>query len=677
MENQNVFMPVNKMSYSGLTQLLRNPIIFKMKYILKIYDTPSSASAMIGQAAHKALEFRYTDREQPIHEVIKVGMDFLVETSDAYIDYGKTGSREQMLKDYNQVINFYFAEEPNYNKILFVEEKWEAECKSIYGDVLPIMLTGKPDLVHQYTDNPEDVEIIDTKFVTSFTDYETEDYVKIIQAMFLYHLLLATKGIKAKRMKFREVKKSKNKDGTEQIRDWALPFNHEPYFVIFYNILNDAVKYLKNDPVFLPNLSDLFDGEQAGLIYAQGLINADMSDVEVMHKVRDVALTSKKFITSKLDAAENAHLLPDEKIKICLAEFGIPVEPVETQEAANVILYKFKVSRGIRMSTVEKHKADIARAIEAKSGVRILAPIPGTDLVGVEVSREDRQAVTLNKTDFHKGTLDLPIGVGIDGKTVFLPLNDAPHLLIAGATGSGKSMLLHAILTSLTKQMTPKEMELILIDPKRVELVAFEEAPHLRTEIINENIDAQRALKELCSEMDYRFDLLKSKKVRNITEYNATVKSKDKLKYIVVVIDEFADLMSLGKDAHKKEKAVKQVKMEQQKALAKKYAETYEVNENSLTADSSTEELVNRLARLARAAGIHLIIATQRPSVDVITGTIKSNFPTRIALSTSSPTDSQVILGETGAERLNGKGDLLLLYPALKGITRLQGFYVK
>lgn len=651
-ENE-VQMPINKISYSAFTQLLRNPIIFKMKHILNIYDTPSGMAAMIGKAVHRALEYRYMDMEQPIDEVIKVGMDFLVETSDAYIDYKKTGSREQMLSDYTQAMQFYFAEEPDYHKIICVEKKWEAECKTIHGDILPLPMTGKGDLVHQFTDNVEDIEIIDHKVVANFTKYENEDgtphedYVKVIQAMFMYHLCLAVEGLKAKRIVFREIKKTKNKDGSSQIRDYVIPYDHEAYFIIFYNLFKDVVKYLKNDPVFLPNLSDLFDGEQAGLIYSQGLINADMSDVEVMHKMRDVAFTTKKFIASRLDSVENKNLLPEEKIKVCLAEFGIPVIPVEPQVSVNVTIYKFKVARGVRMSTVEKHKADISRAIEAKNGVRILAPIPGTDLVGVEVANETRTSIAMQDGYLVMGTLSLPIGIGLDGAVEYMKLDEAPHLLIAGATGSGKSMLLHSILTTLTKQMKPENMELVLIDPKRVELVAFDDVPHLAgREIIYDHAKALIELRNLSEEMETRYKLLKKAKCRNIGEYNK--KAKNKLPYIVVVIDEFADLMFQGRNAKGKTQST----------------------------GPDAEALISRLAAMARAVGIHLIIATQRPSIDVITGLIKSNFPTRIALTTSSSTDSQVIIGEAGAENLNGKGDMLLSTPARHGLVRLQGFMI-
>lgn len=687
---QETNLPINRFSYSSFTQLLRNPLIFKMKHILNIYDTPSGMSSMIGKACHKALEYRYSDMEQPIDEVIKVGMDFLTETSDAYIDYKKTGSREDMLKGYTQAMKFYFEEEPKYHKILSVEEKWESEVKSIYGDILPLPMTGKADLVHQFSDNVEDVEIIDTKFTTSFTNYESEDYTKIIQAMFMYHLLLATKGIKAKRMLFREVKRTKNTDGTPQIRDWAIPFDHEPYFIIFYNLYNDAVKFLKNDPIFLPNISDMFDGEQSGLIYAQGLINADMSDVEVMHKVRDVAYTSKKFIASRLDSDLNKNLLPEEKIKIKLAEFGYPVEPVDSVVGASVTQYRFKVSAGVRISAIKKLKDEIAIAVGANGHVNVEI-IAGSGLLGIEIPNIERSRVFYSHELLNKGTLKFPVGAEVNGNNYFADLTEMPHLLIAGTTGSGKSVLLNVIIDAISAQNSKNDLSLVLIDPKRVELANFAKLPHTNGKVLYEYDDVLKKLLEISDEMEKRYKLLENAGVKEIKEYN--LNAKKKLPYIVVVIDEFADFMMRTKFSAKskvsygaKSKAwmVRMAKKrtgknisDYTKAEMREFLEELDDKEEENRPDANVELLITRLAQMARAVGIHLIIATQRPSTDVITGLIKANFPSRIALTTASPVDSQIILGQPGAEKLNGKGDMLFMSPTIKGLLRLQGYSIK
>lgn len=680
-------LPISKLSYSSLTLLLRNPLMFKLREILGVYNDRASMSSMIGRAGHHALKFYYggntefacpVDKNEARPEAKQMGLDYLNKYPDENINYGKTGSREEMLKGFTQAMDFFFAEEPEYPEILVVEEKLEGPIRSDAGQEFPLPAVGVPDMV--YKDKNGDIVIEDRKFTTTFTSYDTEDYVKILQAIFMKKLLLSAKGIRATRADFLEIKRTKNKDGGNQLRRWSVPLDHEPYEIIFCNIYKDVVKYLTSDPIFLPNLSDPIDGEHAGLIYAQGLISSDMSDVEVMHKVREVAYTTKKFVGSKLDSPINSNLRPEEKIKVKLAEFGIPVEPVDTKVGASVIQYQFKVSAGIRMTTILKHKADIARAIEAKGEIRILAPIPGTSLVGVEVENAVRTAAMLGKEHLVPGTLSIPVGLTVQGDAVKAKLDEMPHLLIAGATGSGKSILIHSILTALTKQMKPAEMQLILIDPKRVELRAFAKAKHLHGgKIAYEYADSVMLLNGLVQEMERRYKLLETWDKRDIGEYNWG-KDKEKLPYIVTVIDEFADLILQGKQIEKKKKSSKslqriatRVRVEK---MAREFAKMGLAYKPSVEDDEipPADELIVRLAAMARAVGIHLIIATQRPSVDVISGLIKANFPTRIALTVSSPTDSKVILGEEGAEKLAGKGDMLFMHPGSGGKVRLQGF---
>lgn len=688
-------LPIDRMHYTALTQLLRNPLIFKLKYVLGVYDGKIGMGGMVGRAGHEALKVYYganpeietpKDKDKARDLALDFGLKYIDEFSDSYISYGKTGSREQMLKMYAQAMKFYFAEEPEYHKILMAEEKLESDIKTIDGQMLPLPAVAVPDVVHQRKDGG--IEIVDVKFVKSFTDWETEDYIKIVQSQFIWHVLRGAKDISADRMLFREVKYTENQKenaGKPQIRDYEIPFSHEQYRIIFYNLYRDVVNFISNpNAVYLPNLSDPFDGEQAGLLYAQGLISADMSDVEVMHKVKDVAFTSKKFVPSRLERIENKHLEPQEKIKLRLAEFGIPVEPQEIKVGASVTQYQFKVSAGISMNVFKKHKADIARALEAKGEITILAPIPGTSLVGIEVANENKSTVTLQKQHFVKDTLSLPIGITVQGDVVKILLNEAPHLLIAGATGSGKSVLLHSLITALEKQMSPKDMQLVLIDPKRVELVAFSKSKHLRGgKIVYEYEDAVMMLKGLTTEMEDRYKELERTRKRDISSYNQRVQEtgiNKKMHYIVVVIDEFADLMLQSKASErrkKKQRALEDiVSTAKNKQLAKDFAKAGipfkpELDDKE---DLVADELIVRLAAMARAVGIHLIIATQRPSVDVVTGLIKANFPTRISLRTSSATDSKVILGEEGAEKLNGKGDMILMHPSVQGKARLQGF---
>jgi len=344
------------------------------------------------------------------------------------------------------------------------------------------------------------------------------------------------------------------------------------------------------------------------------------------------------------------------------------------------------------MTTFAKHKADIAKVLEAKSEIRILAPIPGTSLVGIEVPNEERTAAILDKGELEMGTLMLPIGQDVNGKVVKTNLAEMPHLLIAGSTNSGKSVLLHSLITTLTTQMNDKDMQLVLIDPKRVELIAFAKVPHLQgRKIIYEYEDALRALLNLVDVMEERYQILETHLCRNIEEYHAR---GSKMPYIVVVFDEFADFMIRSKIEEKSSKQksyssrsltwlIKEAKSRNgilfveenvTKQFVIEYLEANDMQDELKREDADVELLIVRLAQMARAVGIHLIIATQRPSVDVITGLIKANLPTRIALTCASPTDSIVILGEPGAEKLTGKGDMLYSFPGNNGKLRLQGF---
>lgn len=681
MDNQPAgkFLPVSHFSYSSLSQLFRNPLIWKLKYILHVYDGKRSVASIIGSAGHEALKVYYggnvlvpvpkDDRHKARELAIAHGLKYINEFSDSYINYGKTGKREDILSGYAKAMQFYFAEEPAYNNILMCEERLEAEIKTVNGELLPLPMVAIPDIVEQRADGG--VDIVDTKFVKTFSDYEVEDYIKILQGESLWHVVKAAKNITADRMVFREIKyteNSKENVGKPQIRDWVFPFSHEPYRMIFYNLFKDAYNFISNpDSIYLPNLSDQFDGEQSGLLYAQGLITADMSDLEVAHKVKDVALVSKKFVPSSLEHVDNQHLNPEEKIKLRLAEFGIPVEPDEVKVGSSVTQYRFKVSAGIRMSVFEKHKADIMLAIAAKRDIRILAPIPGTSLVGIEVANDERTSIKLSKEHLVEGTLSIPIGMTVNGEVVKEHLDEMPHLLIAGTTGSGKSVLLHNVLSSLSKQNSKEALQFVLIDPKRVELTAFKKDIHLDGKIIHEYPKAEKKLLELTNEMERRYDLLETKDKRDITAYNKSLREVDRLPKIVVVVDELADLMLRSKN---EEKAKKKSRTKTVSRLAPGVTVTQDDTEGK---PITVEDSIIRLAQMARAIGIHLILATQRPSVDVITGLIKANFPTRIALTTASATDSKIILGQSGAEKLNGKGDMLFMHPG-RGLIRLQGF---
>jgi DNA segregation ATPase FtsK/SpoIIIE, S-DNA-T family len=296
----------------------------------------------------------------------------------------------------------------------------------------------------------------------------------------------------------------------------------------------------------------------------------------------------------------------------------------------------------------------------ASPDVRILAPIPGRSAIGVEVPNRQRQLVTLGdllaSDEAKQATHPLDVGLGrdISGTSVMLDLSTMPHLLIAGATGAGKSSCINSLVTSILMRSTPDEVKLILVDPKRVELGAYNDAPHLLTPVVTNPKKAANALDWAVREMDMRYELLAEVGVRDIIGYNAafdrgdlptaddpdpvTGKGYERLPYILIVVDELNDLM--------------------------------------MVAARDVEASICRIAQMARAVGIHLVIATQRPSVDVITGVIKANVPSRLAFSVTSLADSRVILDQAGAEKLIGKGDMLIVTASSSRPQRIQGGWV-
>ena len=334
-----------------------------------------------------------------------------------------------------------------------------------------------------------------------------------------------------------------------------------------------------------------------------------------------------------------------EIIERTLASFGITSKVVDVSSGPVVTRYALQITMGTKVSKINNLDRDIALALAAPSGsVRIEAPIPGTSLVGIEMPNTRSQAVALKNIidtqEFQNMSLTLPIAMGEDvsGKIIIRDLTSMPHLLIAGSTGSGKSMLINSILMGLLYRHSPDTLKFILVDPKHVELSVYNGIPHLLTPVITDMENVNNALKWAVKEMDTRYQLLKEDGARNIAGYNANKEREGKLSNIVVIIDEMADLM--------------------------------------LTKGIEVENSIVRLAQMARAVGIHLVLATQRPSVNVITGIIKANIPARIALSVASVIDCRVILDELGAETLLGRGDMLFKSPDMGKTIRVQGALV-
>lgn len=326
-----------------------------------------------------------------------------------------------------------------------------------------------------------------------------------------------------------------------------------------------------------------------------------------------------------------------------LEEFNIDANVVEVATGPTVTRYECQLGPGIRVARITALADNIAMNLAA-SQVRVEAPIPGKSAIGVEVPNSAPSPVTLREVldtkEFVENPAKLMIGLGQDvsGVNKYADLTRAPHLLIGGATNSGKSIGLASVIMSILMRNTPKDCKFVMIDPKRVELSLFDGIPHLLCPVIKDVKEAPGVLRAVWREMDRRYDVLSEHGVRNIDGWNAKCSFQERMPYIVVVIDELADLM--------------------------------------IQAAAEVETSIVRLAQLARAVGIHLVIATQRPSVDVITGTIKANIPSRVAFAVSSQIDSRTILDQKGAEDLIGKGDMLFMPIDASKPVRVQGCYV-
>ncbi len=352
---------------------------------------------------------------------------------------------------------------------------------------------------------------------------------------------------------------------------------------------------------------------------------------------------------------ESAMLAQAEKLENTLRHFGVEGRVTAIMTGPVVSRFEYEPALGVKISKITGLADDLALALKALS-IRIVAPVPGKGVLGIEVPNPKRQVVALREilaeSAYQKSAsrLTLALGKDIMGAPVVTDLAKMPHLLIAGATGSGKSVGLNAMILSILFKATPEEVRFLLVDPKRIELSMYEDIPHLLHPVVFNPKEATTALHWAVGEMERRYALLNDLSVRNIEGYNQKAKAKKTdprieegimprgLPYLVIVIDELADLM--------------------------------------LVSSRDTEEYLIRLAQKARASGIHLIVATQRPSVDVITGLIKANFPTRISYQVSARMDSRVILDAMGAERLLGMGDLLFMPPGTSRLKRIHGPYV-
>ncbi|WP_088105148.1 DNA translocase FtsK [Halalkalibacter urbisdiaboli] len=377
------------------------------------------------------------------------------------------------------------------------------------------------------------------------------------------------------------------------------------------------------------------------------LVTAETNEAYKLPSVRLLKLPNNSGqYNEKQQLTSNAR-----KLEQTLESFGVKAKVSKVHLGPAVTKYEVNPNVGVKVSKIVNLSDDLALALAAKD-IRIEAPIPGKSAIGIEVPNQEVAIVTLREvldspeSEQEANVLAVGLGRDISGEPVLAHLNKMPHLLVAGATGSGKSVCINGIITSILLKAKPHEVKLMMIDPKMVELNVYNGIPHLLTPVVTEPKRASQALKKVVAEMERRYDLFSHTGTRNIEGYNELVRRENakaeakqpELPYIIVIVDELADLM--------------------------------------MVASGDVEDSIARLAQMARAAGIHMIIATQRPSVDVITGVIKANIPSRIAFGVSSQTDSRTILDSGGAEKLLGRGDMLYLPMGATKPTRIQGAFL-
>ena len=351
---------------------------------------------------------------------------------------------------------------------------------------------------------------------------------------------------------------------------------------------------------------------------------------------------SKKNNEDKTEEIKKATERKIEDLEDVLNEYGIEAKVVNYERGPVITRFELSVSKGTRVKRIVALTDDIAMNLEAKS-IRIEAPIPGKNAIGIEIPNEIQGSVYFSnaikdkKLKKNKSPIEIILGKNIIGENVTVNLGKMPHLLIAGRTGSGKSVCINTLISSIISRATADEVRFIMVDPKMVELMPYNEIPHLLVPVITQPKQAAIALKWAVNEMEDRYKKLSELGVRNLEGYNKKV-GEEKLPFIIVIIDELADLM--------------------------------------MVAPSTVEESISRIAQKARAIGIHLVVATQRPSTDVVTGTIKANLPSRISFAVASQIDSRTILDTPGAEKLLGRGDLLFLESGSPNLVRIQGAFI-
>jgi hypothetical protein len=654
--------PVDHYSYSSFVQITSNPIMFKIKNINgDRIETTSRASNVLGRGVHNALQHYFggcdnvisNDEGERIKEAFVYGQKFVLDYNDGFIEWTTAiPNRTTLEEKYSKCFFGYMKEFPKKEiKAIWFAEKMLKHKVNLDGKTLPIPLKGSADLV--YEDQKGRIVIWDHKFTSVYSKKDEIDAPKLVQAVFNFLLVYAETGIAPYKMVFAEYKTSDNRDKSSQMMPFEIIFKDTPLmFELFYRLYEDITDMLMGiRQPFLPNLTAMYDKEVSIISYIHNLddnVNRDKQFKKMdVNNITDLLkkkiektgnmkkyleIISKNFISANTLNYKNMNT--QDKIKMKLAEHGIAVEFVKLVSGSTVDMYLFEPSIGIKMSRITGYFADIEQVVGV-SGVRILAPVPNTVYVGFEVPKTER-VFPVNTTKSN----NIIAGIDIYGDNIELIVEEMPHLLVAGTTGSGKSIFLK----NVVEQMKNK-YKITIFDPKGLD---FEKSVTDKTSIAE-------SLKMYVAEMNERYAQMKELGVK---KWSQTGK-----KSTILIIDEYNDLCMSS------EKIQVGTKTE-----TKIYAKGAIEVEKPIydTVGNVISHCVKILAQKARASGIHIILATQRPSVKVIDGDIKANFPTRISFRLHSEIDSKVVLDQGGAEKLQGKGDGLLSVDGK--IIRFQGF---
>ena len=685
--------PLPHYSYSSFVKFFTNPFMFNMNYKKQQYlDSTQNISGIVGKAVHKALEaFQGGNDDYPIQtegEGLKAGLEviewYIMGMPDGFIKWSSTiPDKKKAIEKAVFAFSSYVSEYGwvKGEEVLATEMEIKKQINVEYkGEVLnmPIKLKGFIDIVIKRVPKGKkkaQLSPLDYKVVSKFSNPDKIDGAKMFQAILYYFLAYMEYGEKPYSMIYREIKHTKNRDGGKQVKEYEFVYeDHKLMFDFFFRAYDDVTRAVGNgEMVYVPNISDFYDADISIIAYTHKLdkeeevaLMMEEEQVDTITELLKRKLQLKQSMGDMIKKIEGNFAEAktinydkmktiEEKIKMKLLTLGVSVDFVEKIHGSSVDRYLFKLAVGVRLREVKQKAEDIALLLGVDS-VAINAQKGMSETVYMDVPRENRQFFDSIPMGNDGEEFNLSMGVSVMGEHVRKDIRKFPHLLVAGATGSGKSVFMESILQQL-KDIS--NAELVLIDPKGTEM------QHLKSQAVAYTSDIEEAeeiLNNEVKEMNKRFKLLANEGARDVS------KMKNKLPYRFIVFDEFGDFIAQN---HKK--IVKKTK-KQTNVGVKKISETATITEHEVNVSQEIMKKIQLLSQKARAAGIHMIIATQRPSVDVITGAIKGNFPAKAVFKTAKSIDSRVVMDEDGAEKLLGKGDFLLSTD--EGVERLQGYNV-